>query len=258
MSFPIDPEKHRRPALLNPQDIVDYRRRLGRLPGVGAPTGWLFCLERGLPRRMRWQVPVQNVGSMLGDVYRVKRSQGRLAVMSNFGGGSPITAELAEECIVLGAQRLVLMTWGGSLQPDLRPGSVVVCDRAIRDEGTSYHYLPPDKYVSGSPGLARRLADTFRRAGLDCTLGTTWTTDAPYRETPEEVRQYQLEGVQTVEMETAALFAIGQVRRVQTASVVVVMDCLGGLTWEVPERLDGIQRALERVYRLTLDVLAEP
>jgi uridine phosphorylase len=258
MSFPIDPQKHHRPALLNPQDIVDYRRRLGRLPPVDFPPGWLFCLERGLPSKLRWRVPVRKVASMLGEVYLTRRTPRPAAVMTNFGGGSPITAELAEESIVLGARQLVLMTWGGSLQPELRPGDIVVCDQAIRDEGTSYHYLPPGKYVSGSAGLARRVASAIRRAGHPCTLGTTWTTDAPYRETPEEVRQYQQEGVQTVEMETAALFAIGQVRGVQTASVVVVMDCLGGLTWEVPERLDAIHRSLEVVYQASLAVLSEP
>jgi uridine phosphorylase len=94
--------------------------------------------------------------------------------------------------------------------------------------------------------------------GSSCTVGATWTTDAPYRETLEEVRQYQSEGVQVVEMESAGLFAIGQVRGIQTASVVVIMDSLAGLRWEVPDDLNPIQKALETVYAASIRVLNEP
>jgi uridine phosphorylase len=91
--------------------------------------------------------------------------------------------------------------------------------------------------------------------GAQCTVGTTWTTDAPYRETREEVLQYQAEGVKTVEMESAGLFTVGQVRGIQTASVVVGMDSLATLQWRTPERLDTIARSLEVVYAAAVEVL---
>lgn len=257
MSFPNYPDKQKLHSLLNPEDIVSYRLRLGRLPEGEFPEAVLFCLERGLPRRLRWRIPVQMAGSMLGDLYRVKKSKGRVGVMANFGGGAPIVAELAEEFVALGTRRMILMTWGGALQPGLRPGDIVVCDRALRDEGTSYHYLPPSRYVDASTGLCDRLVDVLQRRGSACMVGPTWTTDAPYRETAEEVRAYQAEGVQTVEMEAAGLFAIGQVRGVQTAAVVVIMDSLANFCWEVPERLDAIQRSLETVYAAAIDALME-
>jgi uridine phosphorylase len=256
MSFPNYPDKQSNRSVLNPQDIVGYRRHLGRLPDIESPEGLLFCLERGMPRRLRWRVPVRKAGSMLGDVYQVKRS--KVAVMANFGGGAPIVAELAEEFVVLGVKRMILMTWGGALQPGLRAGDIVVCDRALRDDGTSHHYLPPSRYVCASETLVDRLANALHGLGSSCTVGATWTTDAPYRETLEEVRQYQSEGVQVVEMESAGLFAIGQVRGIQTASVVVIMDSLAGLRWEVPDDLNPIQKALETVYAASIRVLNEP
>jgi uridine phosphorylase len=151
---------------------------------------------------------------------------------------------------------MILMTWGGTLQKDIKPGDIVVCNRAIRDEGASHHYLPSAKYVDAHGSLVNELVDAIRARGAQCTVGTTWTTDAPYRETREEVMQYQAEGVKTVEMESAGLFTVGQVRAVQTASVVIGMDSLAALRWQTPERLDDIMHSLEIVYAAAIDVLS--
>lgn len=257
MSFPNYSDKHKLESLLTADDLVAYRVRLGRMPKV-KPEGVLFCLERGLPHRMRWRIPVERAGAMNADVYAVKKTKGRVAVLTSFGGGSPMVMELAEELAVMGAKKMVLMTWGGTLQMDIKPGDIVVCDRAIRDEGASHHYLPPAKYVSADASLVTELVDAIRLRGAQLTVGTTWTTDAPYRETREEVIQYQEEGVKTVEMESAGLFTVGKVRGVQTASVVIGMDSLASLRWQTPERLDGIMRSLEIVYAAAIDVLGRP
>jgi len=221
------------------------------------PDGVLFCLERGLPQRMRWRIPVERAGAMNADVYSVKKYKGRVAVLTSFGGGSPMVIELAEELAVMGTKKMILMTWGGTLQPELKPGDIVVCSRAIRDEGASHHYLPPAKYVDANASLVNELANAIPKRGAPCVVGTTWTTDAPYRETREEVIQYQAEGVKTVEMESAGLFTVGQVRAIQTVSVVIGMDSLASLRWQTPERLDSIMRSLEIVYAAAIDVLAQ-
>jgi uridine phosphorylase len=254
MSFPNYPDKHKHESLLTADELVAYRSRLGRMPKI-KPEGVLFCLERGMPRRMRWRIPVQRAGAMNADVYAVKRSKGRVAVLTSFGGGSPMVMELAEELAAMGAKKMILMTWGGTLQTDLKPGDIVVCNRAIRDEGASHHYLPASKYVEANEPLVNKLVQTISKRGGKPTVGTTWTTDAPYRETLEEVMQYQAEGVKTVEMESAGLFTVGQVRGVQTASVVIGMDSLASLHWQTPERLDDIMRSLEIVYAAAIEVL---
>lgn len=257
MSFPNHPEKQRFEALLRAEDLVAYRRRLGRMPAMDPPHGVLLCLERGLPERMRWRIPVRRAGSMNAEVYAVKRAKNPVAILTHFGGGAPMVAELAEELAVMGAKKMILMTWGGTLQPDLHPGDIVVCNSAIRDEGTSQHYLPPAKNINADENLVQQLSQALRAQGANPTSGTTWTTDAPYRETREEVRQYQAEGVKVVEMESAGLFTIGQVRGIATAAVVVVMDSLASLEWKAPEKLDGIMRSLELVYAACIDVLAQ-
>ena len=257
MSFPNYPDKHKLDSLLTADDLVAYRARLGRMPKV-KPEGVLFCLERGLPQRMRWRFPVERAGAMNADVYAVKKTKGKVAVLTSFGGGSPMVMELAEELAVIGTKRMILMTWGGTLQTDTRPGDIIVCNRAIRDEGASHHYLASAKYIDADGSLVNELVNAIRTRGAQCTVGTTWTTDAPYRETREEVIQYQAEGVKTVEMESAGLFTVGQVRAVQTASVVIGMDSLASLRWQAPERLEGIMHSLEVVYAAAIDVLARP
>lgn len=255
MSFPNYPDKHNLASLLTADDLVAYRARLGRMPKV-KPQGVLFCLERGLPHRMRWRIPVERAGAMNADVYAVKKTKGKVVVLTSFGGGSPMVMELAEELAVMGALKMILMTWGGTLQTDIKPGDIVVCNRAIRDEGASHHYLPSAKYVDAHGSLVNELVDALRARGAQCSVGTTWTTDAPYRETREEVLHYQAEGVKTVEMESAGLFTVGQVRAVQTASVVIGMDSLATLRWQTPERLDDIMHSLEVVYAAAIDVLS--
>lgn len=255
MSFPIRPEKYKLKEMYGARDIVEYRKKVGRMPSLSAPEGVLFCLERGLPWRLRWRIPVKKAGGMNGDLYALKKPRDRIGIMTGFGGGSPMTVELAEEFAAMGVKCMILMTWGGLLQPQLEPGDIVVIDRAIRDEGTSYHYLPPSKHVQASDELADQLIQAIESRGGKCTRGTTWTTDAPFRETVEEIRQYQSEGVKTVEMESAGLFTIGQVRNIPVVSVVVGMDSLAEYRWRVPERLDGILHSLELVYAASLDVL---
>lgn len=255
MTFPNQPDKHTNESILKAGDIVSYRAHLGRMPDLHSPQGALFCLERGLPRRMRWRVPVRKAGSMNADLHETRRTKNPIAILTNFGGGAPIVAELAEELVVMGLRKLILMTWGGTLQPDLEPGDIVVCNRAIRDDGTSYHYLPPGKYVDADAALVEKIASAVQSRGGETSTGVTWTTDAPYRETRAEVEQYQSEGVKVVEMESSGLFTIGQVRGVQTASVVVVMDNLASFEWKAPKQLGGIMRSLELVYQAAIDVL---
>lgn len=256
MSFPNFPEKHRFKSLLTAEDIVSYRKRLGRKPKLESPDGVLFCLERSLPERMRRHIPVQRVGSINAEIHSVKRAKKPVAILTSFGGGSSIVVELAEEMAVMGAKKMILMTWAGTLSPDLKPGDIVVCNRALRDDGVSQHYLPPAKYIDGDNHLAGQLVEAIQSRGEKCVTGATWTTAAPYRESREEIRQYQSEGVKVVEMESAGLFTVGQVRGIPTVSVVVVMDSLATLEWKVPEKLDGIFRALELVYTASIDVLA--
>jgi uridine phosphorylase len=119
----------------------------------------------------------------------------------------------------------------------------VLCTGAVRDEGVSHHYLPTDTPVGPDRGLTEALGEALAERG-PLRSGMTWTIDAPYRETVAEVRRYRAEGVLTVEMEAAALFAVAAVRSVPMASAFCISDLLSSVTWDprfdAPELHDGL------------------
>jgi len=257
MSFPNFPEKFHGEPIMRPEDTIVMRRRFGKFPKIEPPKDLILCLKNDLPSQLRWRVPVQKVGKVMGDFYLVKSTRGRVGVLSNFGIGAPVVASLTEEMIAWGVKRFVILSWGGALQVSLNTGDIVVADKAVRDEGVSHHYLPAEKYAYADTQLMASLTLHLSASKTPLKIGASWTTDAPYRETRDEILKYQAEDVQVVEMEIASLFALAQVREVQAAAVVIVADKLANLKWEMPEDMRAINRSFEFAYRAAIGALNE-
>ncbi len=257
MPFPNFPSKYQGEAVMQPADTIAMRRRFGQFPKIEPPLGMIFCMKNDLPQKLRWKTPLQKVGRVMGDMYLVKRTRGGVGVLSNFGIGAPVVVSLAEEMIAFGVKKFIILSWGGALQEDLNTGDLVLNDKAIRDDGVSQHYLPNEKYSTADPILKHKLKNYLTARGIKFVSGTTWTTDAPYRETRDEILQYQTEGVQVVEMEVAGLFVLAQVRKVQAASMVVVADRLANLEWELPNNMKAIDQSFESAYNAAIDALNE-
>jgi uridine phosphorylase len=145
--------------------------------------------------------------------------------------GAPHAVIALEKLIVLGARRILVLGWCGSLQPDLKIGDLVIPDRAIPEEGTSQHYPLPHGAPRSDSRLNRVLEISLVEQGFTFTRGEIWTTDAIYRETPEKVRRYQEKGVLAVEMEISALLTVAAYRSVSLAGLLVVSDELSDLKW---------------------------
>jgi len=125
--------------------------------------------------------------------------------------GAPFAVLVAEELFALGCRALVSISSAGLVAERFAPPFFLLVDRALRDEGTSCHYMPPGRYVDANPSL---VADVRRRTdGLSVPVhtGPSWTTDAPFRETESLIVSRRLEGIVSVEMEAAALLALGKV-----------------------------------------------
>jgi uridine phosphorylase len=119
---------------------------------------------------------------------------------------------VAEELFASGCQFLMSMTSAGQILPVRPPPYFIVIDRALRDEGASYHYLPPSNYSEADAQLTELAREALTEAGLSVQVGATWTTDAPFRETQEAIEAALQAGILAVEMEAAALYAFAKAR----------------------------------------------
>ena len=164
-------------------------------------------------------------------LYEIMAAGRRLAFFHP-GVGAAMSAGLLEENIACGCRKFIACGGCGVLEKDLAVGNLVVVTGAVRDEGVSYHYLPPGREVqAGASGVAA-LEGALTRQGLPYRLGKTWTTDAPYRETPAKIAARRAEGCIVVEMEAAALLAVAAYRGAVLGQVLYGGDDLSGDEWD--------------------------
>ena len=146
--------------------------------------------------------------------------------------GGPYAVLIAEQLQAAGAKLIIGLTSAGRVSRDLPLPCLVVATSAIRDEGTSYHYLPPSLEVKPHPRAVRAIKDTLKKAGLNFIAGRTWTTDGLFRETRAKVNLRRRQGCVVVEMEAAAFFAVAKFRRAIFGQILYGADDLGGDDWD--------------------------
>ena len=141
--------------------------------------------------------------------------------------GAPFAVLVAEELFASGCQLLISITSAGQILPLGQPPYVVLIERALRDEGTSYHYLPPAPYSHLDPALRELVSTRWEHGRLPLYVGASWTTDAPFRETEAMIARCRAKGILTVEMEAAALYALAQARQFQIVCFAHVTNQMG-------------------------------
>ena len=137
-----------------------------------------------------------------------------------------------EKLIEFGAKEFIIAGWAGTIQHDLHNGDIVICDKAIKDDGVSQHYIGPGKYVDADKTLVNELSAFAEKSKIPNRVGGTLTTCAPLTTTAEEVKLYSSEGIQTIEMEAATTFALSKKFGVRAGAVFVVSDSLAKLMWK--------------------------
>ncbi len=145
--------------------------------------------------------------------------------------GAPHAVMGMEKLIVLGAKRIWVLGWCGSLNPEIRVGHLVIPTGAVSEEGTSSHYPIGKRSLEPDGRLNEMLKGALNQEGLPISLGPIWTTDALYRETSGKVKAFQAKGILAVEMELSSLMTLALYRSVSMAGVLVVSDELFELKW---------------------------
>jgi len=172
------------------------------------------------------------------------------------GAGAPIAAAGMERLIALGARQIIVAGTVGVLDPSLRRGDLIVAARAIREEGTSFHYLPAARFVNPSRTLFTALRDALDRLEYPHRTGTTWTTDAFYRETRDKIERLRMrDRAICVEMEAAAIFAVARFRKVEAGAIFYASDAVGGEAWDFHNH-DGVTPRRSRAVMLDVALKA--
>lgn len=153
----------------------------------------------------------------------------RLGFYHSLLGGSASGA-LLEEIIAKGGKQILFFGSCGSLDKTISSGNLIVPTHAYRDEGTSYHYLPPGDYLT-IPTSAR-LAEIFSSMGVPFRQTRVWTTDSFYRETRKNREMRKREGCSAVDMECASVMAVGLFRKIPVYQFLYIADCLDGSRWD--------------------------
>jgi uridine phosphorylase len=227
MSYPILEHDPTREAFIEPAKVIDRR---------DVPEHCVICFFSDVvetvitEHKARLSVPNRwEDGSH--PLYEIAHQNQRLAFFHP-GVGSALSGALLEEVIAFGCRKFIACGGCGVLQENIATGHLIVVTAAVRDEGTSYHYLPPAREVQANPAALQALVSVLDERGLPYLTGKTWTTDGPYRETRAKIAQRRDEGCLTVEMEAAALMAVAQFRKVALGQILYAGDDLSGAEWD--------------------------
>lgn len=216
-----------RTAYIEPDQVL--RRR--DVPEACVLTWFRDAAERAVERaggRRVFEVRWEDGPRPLSEI----EHQGRRVAIAPMPVGGAAAAGTLEEWIALGCRTFVACGGAGVLRPDIALGHLVVVTSALRDEGTSHHYLPAGRVLDADPRAVEVLASTLDAHGMAFVRGRTWTTDAPYRETPAKIAARTDEGCVAVEMENASVAAVAQFRGVPMAQVLYGGDDLTGDEWD--------------------------
>ena len=164
-------------------------------------------------------------------VYEVTLGERRVALFHP-GVGAPLAVGFLEEVIALGCSKFIACGGAGVLDRNIQVGHIVVPRSAIRDEGTSYHYLEPSREVEAHEDGIRAIERVLAAHGVPYIISKTWTTDAIYRETADKIQLRKSEGCLTVEMECAAFLAVAEFRGVVFAQLLYGADDLDPEKWD--------------------------
>jgi len=224
-------------AVLNPEDFLDYlKKRHGRSPSR-LPQYCILAFFRELYEYVEevYDPQVMYIASRenpMFDPIHVFRYKD-ISVAHVFPGiGAPNAGVMLELMIALGGECFVFISGVGVLSAEIRRGEILIPNKALRDEGMSFHYQEPSRYSYPSTSVLDSTKKSLQEKEIPFLEGGTWTTDAFFRETQEKVNSFRGEGGLSVEMEASALFSIASFRKKHIGGLFKAGDCVAGEEWD--------------------------
>ncbi len=234
--------KNKKPDLPGISNAANYVKHVAA--GLKLPKKAIICpissLTKYVTAHSKWKKYTCEM-----DIYILGNTD--VCYVTNFGYGAPAMAMKLEVLIALGVKEFVFIGLAGSLQEEVQPGDLCLCSEALCDDGTSPCYVATET-AKPSKALLDKLARTLKADRQNFHLGRNWTTDAIFRETKAEIKHYQRHDVLSVEMETAAFYAVCHKRKVRGIACYGISDKLYKYKWETHFGERAIYRTLEVLF----------
>jgi uridine phosphorylase len=229
-SPPILDNKHASsPSIFTPAALLREARRQKGLATTPPPAVCILDPDGDLARRLRLtgaSKPIADWPCYHTDL-DVFSLGGQAVGIIGRAVGAPFAVLIAEELFASGCELLISLTSAGQIVPAGAPPYFVVIDRALRDEGTSYHYAQAAEFAEANPQLVSAVAKAVANLKQRCFVGATWTIDAPFRETAEAIAAARARDILAVEMEAAALYAFARATGARVLCLAHVTNSMG-------------------------------
>jgi uridine phosphorylase len=229
------------PVIVEPKAFLDYLNK-GIPPDISSIECVIFLYDKSLLNHIKRQFKPKKIQGFVSNYHLI---EDKILICSGFGIGCPAAVDAMEGLIAAGATRFISIGTAGGISSQSKLDDIVVCTKALIDEGTSSHYIPGKKYSYPHKGLTVELYDLVQKEFKFTSRGSTWSTDAPFRETIQKLIAHQKKGIQTVDMEASALFTLGKYRNVEAASVFVIGDLLSSEGWHP----GFLQKKVRTIYK---------
>ena len=217
------------PSVFTPSALLREARRQKQLAPASVPSVCILDPDGDILRRLRNTGQAKRLESWPcyhTDLYAFSLAGVTTGIIGCAVGAS-FAVLIAEELFACGCRDLLSVTSAGQIVAPNPPPYFVVIDRALRDEGTSYHYAAPSEFAEADTQLVATITKALRNEGLAAFIGPSWTTDAPFRETTEAIEAAHAKGILAVEMEAAALYAFAKARGVSVLCLAHVTNTMG-------------------------------
>lgn len=245
-------KQHDAPSAFTPESLLREARRQKSIAHDLVPAICLLDPDGDIVRRLKAEGRAQRHEGWVcyhTDLYAFELDGLTIGIVG-CAVGAPFAVLVAEELFASGCRLLISVTSSGQLLQVREPPYFVLIDRALRDEGTSYHYLPPAEYCDAPTHLLGELDGAFDDLGVPVLRGATWTTDAPFRETAAAIEAMRGRGLLAVEMEAAALYAFAEARGKPVICFAHVTNQMGRIEGDFEKgHADGTTDALALIAR---------
>jgi uridine phosphorylase len=244
----LDNKNPSSPSVFRPAALLRVARRQKGIPIVNVPAICILDPDGDIVRRLRKEGRSKPFEGW--PCYHTQLDAFELAGQTvgiiGCAVGAPFAVLIAEELLESGCRLLLSVTSAGQIVPAESTPYFVIIDRALRDEGTSYHYAEPSEYGEANAELVAMAVNALKAAGLRVIVGPTWTTDAPFRETAEAIEAAKRRGILAVEMEAAALYTFARARQAKVLCIAHVTNTMGQAAQDFEKgEADGTANALQ-------------